>query len=59
MSATSNGPRRLLQGCGLLTIGMGLIPVCWYLLGWNPADRSEGVATAVRIVFGLMAVGWG
>ncbi|MUN63818.1 hypothetical protein GMA12_11825 [Kocuria sediminis] len=59
MSARSNGARRLLQGCGILTIGMGLVPVCWYLLGWNPADRSEGVATAVRIGFGLIAVGWG
>lgn len=53
------GPQQLLRLCGVLVIDMGLVPVVWNILGWDPVDRSEGLSVVVDIFFGLIAVGWG
>ena len=53
------GPRQLLRLCGITVICMGLVPIVWNILGWDPVDRSEGLSIVVDIFFGLMAVGLG
>ncbi len=52
-------PRQLLRLCGIVIVGMGLVPIVWNIVGWDPVDRSEGLSIVVDIFFGLVAVGWG